>query len=83
MPLWVDKYRPKSLEQLTVHGKLNERLQSLVEGGDFPHLLFFGPSGAGKKTRVNAVLRHLFGPGASKVRPVLESCLVSCILPHI
>ena len=68
MVLWVDKYRPQSLSKLELHADINERLQRLVDCADFPHLLFYGPSGAGKKTRIGAVLRAVFGAGASKVR---------------
>ncbi|KAK9449083.1 P-loop containing nucleoside triphosphate hydrolase protein [Limtongia smithiae] len=69
MSLWVDKYRPKSLDALTYHPDLSERLASLAaSGGDFPHLLVFGPSGAGKKTRVVATLRVIFGPGVYKLK---------------
>ena len=38
-----------------------------ASAGDFPHLLFCGPSGAGKKTRISAFLRDLYGPGVDKV----------------
>ncbi|KAK4048886.1 Replication factor C (RF-C) subunit [Microbotryomycetes sp. JL201] len=66
MSLIVDKWRPKSLADLQFHDDLSERLRSLART-DFPHTLFYGPSGAGKKTRIMCTLRELFGPGIEKV----------------
>ena len=37
---------------LFLHQEQAEHLGKLVTGGDFPHLLVYGPPGAGKKTRV-------------------------------
>src|SRR5947208_411204 len=66
--LWVDKHRPKSLAELDCHTDLNETLQHLVDSKDFPHLLFYGPSGAGKKTRVMSLLRAHFGDGVMHIK---------------
>ncbi|CDO52941.1 similar to Saccharomyces cerevisiae YBR087W RFC5 Subunit of heteropentameric Replication factor C (RF-C) [Geotrichum candidum] len=68
MSLWVDKYRPKSLAQLDYHHDLSTQLDALASSGDFPHMLVYGPSGAGKKTRVMSVLKKLYGPGAEKIK---------------
>ena len=59
MSLWVDKHRPRCLDQLRVHSKPARQLQKLLAGGDCPHLLFYGPSGAGKKTLCLAALREV------------------------
>ncbi|KAF8164003.1 P-loop containing nucleoside triphosphate hydrolase protein [Pholiota molesta] len=68
MSLWVDQYRPRTLDALQYHQGLSERLKSLSASGDFPHMLFYGPSGAGKKTRISCTLRQLFGPGVEKLK---------------
>ncbi|RLN15234.1 hypothetical protein BBJ28_00008217 [Nothophytophthora sp. Chile5] len=66
--LWVDKYRPTALEELDFHPEVTKRLGNLASAPDLPHLLVYGPSGAGKKTRVMALLRALYGDGALKLR---------------
>eukprot|EP00842_Homolaphlyctis_polyrhiza_P005840 jgi/Hompol1/6257/HPOL_002199-RA len=68
MSLWVDKYRPTSLDQLSFHPHITDLLRNLAASNDFPHILIYGPSGAGKKTRVAAVLRELFGSGVEKLK---------------
>ena len=68
MVLWVDKHRPKALDALDYHKPLSTQLKRLVAAGDFPHMLVYGPSGAGKKTRIMALLRELHGPSVEKVK---------------
>jgi replication factor C subunit 3/5 len=66
--LWVERHRPRTLADLDAHPEVDATLQRLAAARDFPHLLFYGPSGAGKKTRVMALLRAHFGDAATHVR---------------
>ncbi|KAJ1972147.1 Replication factor C (RF-C) subunit [Dimargaris xerosporica] len=68
MSLWVDKYRPTALDKLSYHAGLSTNLKKLAASGDLPHLLVYGPSGAGKKTRIVATLREIYGPGVEKLK---------------
>lgn len=68
MVLWVEKYRPQQISDLTLHAPLTRTLDHLVNEDDFPHLLLYGPSGGGKKTRIQALLRGLFGRSVDKVK---------------
>ena len=42
-------------------------LLAQVSSGDCPHLLFYGPPGAGKKTLIIGLLRQIYGPAVEKV----------------
>lgn len=66
--LWVDKYRPRSFDELELNTQLSERLKQLCSSNNFPHLLVYGPSGSGKKTRIAIILRELFGDHATKLK---------------
>ncbi|KAI8095289.1 P-loop containing nucleoside triphosphate hydrolase protein [Thamnidium elegans] len=68
MSLWADKYKPKTLDQLSYHKDLSNHLKKLAHSDNFPHMLFYGPSGAGKKTRITAVLREIYGPSVDKLK---------------
>lgn len=68
MSLWVDKHRPRELSKLDYHKDQGQQLINLSQQGDFPHLMFYGPSGAGKKTRIMCLLRELYGTGVERLR---------------
>lgn len=47
--------------------RIMRRRFAQAEAGDVPHMLFHGPPGSGKKTRIMAFLRAVYGPGVAKV----------------
>ena len=69
MSLWVDKYRPKTLDTLSHSEDVTRLLKSLSQQPrDLPHLLLYGPNGAGKKTRCMALLESIFGSGIYRLK---------------
>lgn len=68
MSLWVHKYRPQGLAELSFNPQLTQNLEQLCKEEDFPHLLIYGPPGSGKQTRVGCVLKELFGPGSRRIK---------------
>ena len=59
--VWVEKYRPKTLNQVVNQKEIVERLKKFVENKSLPHLIFSGPAGVGKTTCAHALVRDLFG----------------------
>ncbi len=46
--IWIEKYRPDTLEEIVGHDEITERLREYISQDDLPHLLFAGPAGTGK-----------------------------------
>src|SRR6056297_3427105 len=59
--IWIEKYRPQTLDDIHGQEAIVERLQSYIEQDDIPHLLFSGPAGVGKTTAATAIARQVYG----------------------
>jgi len=59
--IWIEKYRPKTLDEVAGHDKIIERLKAYVKTKNVPHLMFAGPAGTGKTTCALVLAKELFG----------------------
>jgi replication factor C subunit 3/5 len=58
---WVEKYRPKSIDEIISHDQNIETIKKLIIGGSLPHLLFHGSPGTGKTSTIMALAREIYG----------------------
>ena len=58
---WVEKFRPKSLNEISSQEEIVLSLKNCIKIKNIPHLLFFGPSGCGKTSAILALAKELFG----------------------
>ncbi len=59
--IWVEKYRPKTLNDVINQEEVVKRLKVFVKEKNMPHLLFAGPPGVGKTTTAHALAHDLYG----------------------
>lgn len=57
--LWVEKYRPKKIDDTILSEGLKETFRSFIQQGNIPNLLLSGPAGVGKTTVARAMLEEL------------------------
>ena len=57
--LWVEKYRPKTVEETILPADLKAVFQQFVDQGNIPNLILSGSAGVGKTTIARAMLEQL------------------------
>ena len=57
--LWVEKYRPKTIEECILPSDLKSTFRSFVDAGEVPNLLLCGSAGIGKTTVAKALCNEL------------------------
>lgn len=57
--LWVEKFRPGTLDGYVGNEHIVEKVKLYIESGDVPHLLFYGQAGTGKTTLAKIIANNV------------------------
>jgi replication factor C small subunit len=57
--LWVEKYRPDTLEGYVGNQSIVDKVKLYLENGDVPHLLLYGNAGTGKTTLAKIISNNI------------------------
>ena len=57
--LWVEKYRPKTIEECILPEQTKKTFLDFLDKGEVPNLLLAGPAGCGKTTVAKALCKQL------------------------
>ena len=57
--LWVEKYRPQTVNECILPDQLKTTFQKIVNNGEIPNMMFTGTAGLGKTTVAKAICNEL------------------------
>ena len=57
--LWVEKYRPTTIDTYIGNEHLKSKVSVYLESGDLPHLLLFGKAGTGNTTLAKLLVKNI------------------------
>jgi replication factor C subunit 3/5 len=75
--LLIDKYNPKSINDISFHHNIYTLLKILSHDKAFPNIIFYGPNGSGKKTLIKLFLEMLYGKEVNNMK-LNEHDVVGC-----
>ncbi|XP_044469629.1 uncharacterized protein LOC123198894 [Mangifera indica] len=84
---WADKHQPSSLNGFSCHKHEAQLLKQLVSEDNYPHILFKGPSGSGKRALAMTMLGEIYGDSFWNLShdlrcfPVLENRPMQVFVP--
>ena len=55
---WCEKYRPTKFTNIVLESQTRTIFKNILNSGHFPHLLLYGPPGAGKTTSAENIIRE-------------------------
>jgi replication factor C subunit 2/4 len=58
---WIEKYRPKSIHEITVDPTIRAEINNIIAQRDIPNMILTGTPGIGKTTTLLCLVRHLYG----------------------
>ncbi len=67
---WVEKYRPKYLNEVVGNEEAIDRLRVIARQGNLPNIIISGPPGTGKTTSILCLAREMLGDSVKEA--VLE-----------